>query len=205
MLRSFKLAAVALAVAAITSAPNAWAVTFNFQSDEANVSEAFYTNGSIDLTVTAVKNFGTSNDAGTISRAMGGLGVVGAPTAANLGLNEALVFSFNPAVSLLNAIIFERGDEAEKFRIYDSNNVAITDFTVAAARGMSTQLFDLTGFNIVGSSFSIVGLELGNGTRGGRIAQIDVAAIPLPASFLLLFGGLATLGTVSVLRRRENT
>jgi len=193
----------ALAIAITAFASNADAVTFDFQSSGTNVTEATYSQGGIDLSVTAIKNFGTTNDAGLVTRANGGLGVAGQPTAANLGLNEALRFTFSPAVSLLNAIVFERGEQAESFRLFDANDVAVTTFTVAAGGGWSTISFDLSSFNIIGNSFSIVGLEDGNSTRGGRIAQIDVAAVPLPAPILLLGGGLLILGGVGCMRRRE--
>lgn len=191
--------AIAIAVSTVALASNAWAVSFNFQSAETNVASAFYSEGGIDLTVTAVKNFGTTNDSAVVSRARGGLGVVGNPTAATLGWNEALTFTFSPAVSLLSAVMFERGSEDESFRLFDSNKVAVTDFTILA--GSTTQLFDFTSFNVVGTSFTIMGLEAGDWTRGGRVAQIDVSAVPLPASFLLLLGGMGALVTVSMRRR----
>lgn len=192
--------ALALAVATAAFASNAWAVSFNFQASETNVASASYSQGGIDLTVTAFKNFGTTNDAAVISRAQGGLGVVGNPTGATLGANEALTFSFSPSVSLLSAVMFERGTEDESFRLFDANDVAVTDFTILA--GATTQIFDFTSFNVVGNSFTIMGLETGNSDRGGRVAQIDVSAIPLPASLLLLLGGMGALAMVSM-RRRE--
>lgn len=198
-----KISIGSLAIAVVAFASNAGAVTFNFQSSDTNVAEALYSQDGIDLSVTAIKNFGTTNDAGIITRANGGLGVQGQPTAANLGLNEALKFTFSPAVSLLNAIVFERGAQAESFRLFDSNDVAVTTFSIAAGGGHSTMSFDLSSFNVVGNSFSIVGLEDGDWTRGGRIAQIDVAAVPLPAPILLLGGGLLILGGVGWMRRRE--
>lgn len=194
--------AFALGTAAFAS--NALAVTFDFRAADTNVASAFYNEGGIDLTVTAVKNFGTTNDAAVVSRAIGGMGVVGAPTAANLGVNEALTFTFSPAVSLLSAITFERGPQAETFRLFDSNDVAVLDFTTPAIGGASTVLFDFASYNIVGTYFSIMGLEDGNWNRGGRIAQIEVAAVPLPASFLLLLSGMGALASVSLMRRRRS-
>ena len=202
---------VAAACVSVLMSGAASAATFNFQSNGAdnNSTVAFGPVDGVSLVVDAFKVFNPSTTTftdGDVNQGSNGLGVSGDPEGGRLGAGEGLQFQFSPNVSVVSSLVFERGDQNEDFIVFDDTNTQVGGtFTVlGGGAGNSTQLFDLSALNIVGSFFTIVGIDSGGGNRGVRIAELTVTPVPLPAALPLFAGGLGLLGLLGWRRKRAS-
>ena len=205
-LRRIGVAACAAIMALSFSARNADAVTttFNFLEHGPDQSHTvLYEDNGIDLAVSAFKNFGTPNyKSRFVTRTIDGIGVAWNPSSSRIGDGEQLKFVFGTPLSSLASVAFVTASGVDEiFSIYDLNDVLLTTVTIAAGGG-ALQTIDLAGLGLKGLGFSIVGEDSGAGAQGVRIANVTIST-PLPASLLLLAGGLFVLGAAGSVRRRR--
>ena len=116
--------------------------------------------------------------------------------------NDILVFAFSKAVRL-KKVIFENVDGNDDFVFADASaspNAFFADIVNPLA--MPDTDGDEGYFDFGGRVVSLFGIGAYEYYDNFRISRIEVAAVPLPATGLLLLGGLAGIGA---LRRRKKT
>lgn len=181
------------------TAASAATINYDFLASGTNSSSVSYSEGGVDLTVTAAL--------GNVAVTANGLGVTGNPEASRIGLGESLTFDFGSVlVDQITGLMFETQNQSEQFGIII--NGAATLFTLPAAPGTSFVTLDFTSLIPTGgvSSFTIFGVQPNAaGNRGVKVGgitvnAINVPAIPLPASGLLLLTGFGAIA----LRRRTS-
>ncbi|MEP3333705.1 VPLPA-CTERM sorting domain-containing protein [Sedimentitalea sp.] len=181
--------AILMATAGIASAS-----TINLGGSTAQASSFSYSVDGIGVTVTAEHYFFGWQDS-DVSRTGSGLG------ASSYGwdnpqldgiVDERMTFSFDQDVSLMS-IDFASFGLGDAYDIY-----------VDSGAGMS--LIDSASSNPYTFSPYLVGDTLSIGVDGlfssFRVSSLEVTAVPLPASGLLLLGGL---GGIAALRRRRKS
>jgi len=217
-------------VAGSVLASAASAITFDFTgTDLAPTSELRFSSGGIDLTVTAGTfssasnpssiNFGSRN----VDQDNNGLGAVaggGDDAVDGANGNDVLVFTFSEAV-VIEHIHF---GEVDRFDDFAFGEVSGTSFDrVVNFQDISSNPFDLSGVSGLETDESRTFTSFGIGAIGGGLfdsegnkfadnffikgLSLSVAppsneppAVPLPASALLLLGGLGAFG---IARRRK--
>ena len=187
------LACIAAVGMFVGTAVSASTVTFDFSGSGGNTGSttANYMQGGINLDVVST--------GGNITIGGNGLGVSGTPNRGRLGVGELLSFTFSPAVKLLTSIVFEAGNGTDTVRIRDGSGTVLTSFVVNNAPGLFTQ--DLSALNLTASTYLFDVTSSSGSRQGVRIAGLEVAAVPLPASGLLLIAGL---GGLAAMRRRRS-
>ena len=116
--------------------------------------------------------------------------------------NDIFVFSFSKAVRLLS-VIFEDVDDNDAFVFAVAGTSPNSNlFDIANPLAIPDTDGDEGSFDFGGQLVTTFGVGALRDNDNFRISRIEIAAVPLPASALLLMGGLAGLGA---LRRRKKT
>ncbi|WP_424984411.1 VPLPA-CTERM sorting domain-containing protein [Microbulbifer sp. S227A] len=181
--------AILVATASIASA-----ATINLGGADARQSELSYSVDGIGVTVTAEYNFNGWRDS-SVTRNSSGLGAYSHlfdnPSLDGI-IDERMTFTFDQDVSM-EAINFANFGWSDSYDIYVDSGAGMT-------------LLDSSSSNPYSFSPYLVGSSLTIGVDGAlssfRVNSLEVSAVPLPASGLLLLGGL---GGIAALRRRRKS
>lgn len=190
-----RLAAAAVVAVVGFAAPSASAldVTFDFTGNGGGLGpdETFSQLG-FDV---AVESTG-----GNIHQNINGLGVSGGPDSNRLGSNastsETLSFQFTPRATLLSGIFLEHQGGSESFDLLNESGSILQSFTINGA-GSSSSFVTLANLNFLADSFTFRHTS----GSGIRISALTVAAVPIPATGVLLLTALASAGFA--VRRRK--
>lgn len=185
---------LAVASTVVLFATGAQAVTFNLTGASGGdlsgvgAKTATFDMGGVSGTVTAGSTY--NNASAEITGNTSGIGVSNRrrdnPDIDGAIGDDWLTFSFNTAVQLIS-VAFGNVDSNDDWDVY------VDGVRVANESGSNPYFFG----GVVGSSFSV----LADGFFDNfTVSSFTVAPIPLPASSLLLIGGLAGFG---VMRRRK--
>lgn len=115
--------------------------------------------------------------------------------------NDIFLFTFTKAVRLLS-VVFEQVDDNDSFVFYDpasSPNAGIADIVNPLAFPDTDG--DEGSFDFGGRVVSSFGIGALGSYDNFRVSQIEIAPVPLPASGLLLLGGIA--GFAGLRRRKK--
>ena len=113
------------------------------------------------------------------------------------------VLQFEPTgLASINNLVFSvtsPGIVAQSFQITNANGEGVNQLgsDVVVTLDLIAAPNQTIGFEFTGEANPV------NGTGSGPGIQVAISAVPLPASALLLLGGLGGLGGLSALRRRK--
>lgn len=205
MLRFF----LAMASAILLSLP-AHAAVFNFAGAVDEAESFSFTQDGIVLTVTSGNFIDPANlilpalPGQTVTRNGNGLGVdrfdiptpfgtfEGDPPEIN-GATDLLILSFDRTVRF-TSLAFGEVDDDDDFDLALDGVFVLEDINIAASNPF------LFGPGFTGTTLAIGADTLGGVFGGGddfRVLEIEISAVPLPASLPLLLGGLAGFGLLS--------
>lgn len=222
-MKIFNTAVAALVVCVAASAASAASYSYDFTGPTFPIfgtnlgSSSTFSDTTATQSVTATALNTESPPAAALNQNSGGLGVnlgfLDTNQLDNIGDDEAIVFDLG-AKMVFDSISLTLAFLDDTFSIYGSNSASVLGCSsgglacltsvstlVATGSGILNPL-DVLNVDLTGASpfqYLIATVPGGSGD-GYRISGIAVSEVPLPASALLLFGGL---GALSLARRKR--
>ncbi len=195
---------IALSAAAVMASGGAHAATV-FTLNGANFGDFTETVDDITLDI-------SSGDEGSLHFNGSGVGVnSGANDQSENRLggdNEAIVFVFDPAVTILQSVAFETGGGVDTVSIFDGNDNFITSFDVANNNANNNGYVTVDLTDVTGSVFKFVSTANprapGKPDGGIRITSLTVEAVPVPAALPLMAAGIGGLSLMGRRRKRAH-